>query len=131
MDVKQRMAAHLPDAVESTETHGPLDIAELWLMARAYAGLRHHTSPRRHQERRQHYEALKAHCINSAVSRAPASFLVFIDPGYRHLVVIYHRVDQTLLHLPVAVWRQFAASRVPANNPRGTADGRVGTAAVA
>jgi hypothetical protein len=131
MDVKQRMAAHLPDAVESVERHGPIEIAELWLMARAYSRLRHHTSPRRHQERRQQYEALKAHCINLAVTRAPASFLVFADPGYRHLVVIYHRDDRTLLHLPVSVWCQLAEARGAVNHSRGTGDGRVGTAAVA
>ena len=80
---------------------------------------------------RQKYETLKAHCIKLAVTRAPASFLVFVDPGYRHLVVIYHRDDRTLLHLPVEVWLEFAAARGAANNSRGTTDGRVGTAAVA
>ena len=131
MDVKQRMAAYLPDAVESVERHGPIEIAELWLMARAYSRLRHQTSPRRHQERRQQYEALKAHCINLAVTRAPASFLVFIDPSFRHLMVIYHRVDRTLLHLPVAVWCQFAEARSAANHSRERGDVQRGTAAVA
>ena len=44
MDVKQRMAAYLPDAIASVEKHGPLEIAELWLMARAY---RASVAPRR------------------------------------------------------------------------------------
>jgi hypothetical protein len=131
MDVKQRMAAYLPDAVEGVEKHGPLEIAELWLMARAYSRLRHRTSPRRHPERRQRFETLKAYCVNLAVTRAPALFLVFVDPGYRHLVVIYHRSERTLLHLPVDVWRQATRDRGAAIHSRSTCGGQVGTAAVA
>jgi hypothetical protein len=101
MDVKQRILAHLPDSVEGVERHGPLEIAELWLLARSYSRLRHRTSPRRHPERRQRFETLKAHCISLAVSRAPDLFLIFVDPSYRHLMVFYHRVERTLLHLPV------------------------------
>jgi hypothetical protein len=127
MDVKQRMAAYLPDAVEGVEKHGPIEIAELWLMARAYSRLRHHTSPVRHPERRQQFEALKAHCISLAVARAPELFLVFVDPSYRHLVVIYHRFDRTLLHLPVAVWCPGAGDQGAANR----CHRQVGTAAVA
>jgi hypothetical protein len=131
MDVKQRMAAYLPDAVEGVEKHGPLEIAELWLMARAYSRLRHRTSPRRDPARRQRLERLKAHCINLAVTRAPALFLVFVDPGYRHLVVFYHRTERTLLHLPVVVWSQRAGDPGAANNSPSTCDGQVGRAAVA
>jgi hypothetical protein len=130
MDVKQRMSAYLPDAIDCVEKHGPIEIAELWLMARAYSRLRHRTSPRRHPERRQQFESLKAHCISLAVARAPQLFLVFVDPGHRHLVVIYHRVDRTLLHLPVTVWCKLAVGNEP-NRSRGARDGQIETAAVA
>jgi hypothetical protein len=133
MDVKQRMAAYLPHKVEDVEKDGPVDIAELWLMARAYSRLRHRTSPVRHPERRQQFESLKIHCISLAVARAPAMFLVFVDPGYRHLVVIYHRVERTLLHLPLAMWRQREddARAISLNRSRAIVDAHVETAAVA
>ena len=92
MDVKQRMAADLPDAVESLEKHGPIEIAELWLMARAYSRLRHrHLASPPSRRGGSNTKRSRRICINLAVTRAPASFLVFVDPGYRHLMVIYHR----------------------------------------
>src|SRR5262245_20123626 len=131
MDVKQRMAAYLPHKVEDVEKDGPVDVAELWLMAQAYSRLRHRTSPVRHPERRQQFEALKSHCISLAVARAPALFVVFVDPGYRHLVVIFHRAERTLLHLPVAAWCQRQVDRSALNRSRAISDTRVETAAVA
>ena len=131
MDVKQRIAAYLPHKVEDVEKNGPVEIAELWLMARAYSRLRHRTSPVRHPERRQRFEALKLHCIRLAVARAPAMFLVFVDPGFRHLAVIYHRVERTLLHLPLAVWCERQVDHSAINRSRVISDARVETAAVA
>jgi hypothetical protein len=121
----------LPDAVEGVEQLGPVEIAELWLLARAYSRLRHRTSPRRQPERRQRFEALKVHCISLAVARSPQAFLVFVDPGFRHLVVIYHRVDRTLLHLPKAVWCQLVREATEANRSRAPRDEILEKAAVA
>jgi hypothetical protein len=109
MDVSERIAASLPDAIEHVEKDGP--IAELWLMARAYSRLRHRTSPTRHPEQRRRYENLKSHCIRLAVTRAPEAFLVFADPGNQHLLIIYHRDERTLLHIPLALWGDGAAHR--------------------
>jgi hypothetical protein len=106
MDVKQRIAASLPYSIEDVERDGRVEIAELWLLARAYSRLRHRTSPRLEPERRRRFELLKLHCIKLAVARAPEVFLIFVDPGYRHLVLIYHRRERTLLHLPVGVWQE-------------------------
>jgi hypothetical protein len=104
MDVSERLDAWLPGAVESVEENGPLETAQLWLMARAYSRLRHRTSPRRNPEDRQRFETLKTHCMRLAVVRNPELFLIFVDPAYRHLLIVYHRVERTLLHVPVAVW---------------------------
>jgi hypothetical protein len=106
MDVRQRIAPSLPCSIDDVERHGPVEIAELWLLARAYSRLRNRTSPRLEPERRRRLELLKDHCISLAVARAPELFLVFVDPGYRHLVLIYHRHERTLLHLPVGIWQQ-------------------------
>src|SRR6478609_1069712 len=100
MDVTERIAVCLPAPGERLEEIGPLETGELWLMARACSRLCHRTSPRRSPEERERFETLKHQCIRLAVARDPDLFLVFVDPGHRHLVIIYHRVERTLLHVP-------------------------------
>jgi hypothetical protein len=109
MDVRERIAAGLPESGEFLEANGHVETAELWLMARAYSRLRHRTS-RWNLEGRRRFEILKDQCVRLAVSRDPDLFLVFADPGKSHLVIIYHRVERNLLHVPLAVWNEGAGS---------------------
>jgi hypothetical protein len=100
MDVMDRISGGLPLAVEELDAEGPHDVAQLWLLARAYSRLRHKTSPRRN---RSLIELLKTHCLRRALTRDPDLFLVFVDPGLPHLRVVYHRDERNLLHIPVTV----------------------------
>jgi hypothetical protein len=100
MDVRKRIKAGLPLAVEDIEAEGPWQVADLWLCARAYSRLRHKAKPPREQQR---FATLKIHCIRVALARDPGLFLVFVDPGFSHLRLIYHRAERNLLHVPVNV----------------------------
>ena len=101
MDGMNGFAQGLPYALEDLESHGPRATAELWLMARLYSRLRHRTSPRKRPLERLRFESLKTHCIRLALERDPSRFLVFVDPGFPHLRLIYHRDERNLLHLPL------------------------------
>ena len=111
MDVSERIKATLPDSIEHVENDGPIEVAELWLMARAYSRLRHRSSPQRYPERRARFEKLKTHCIRLAIAREPETFLVFVDPENQQLLIVYHRVERTLLHLPCTRWHGCLENR--------------------
>jgi hypothetical protein len=98
MDVVERIAAGLPRTFKELAANGPHQVAELWLLARAYSRLGHKTPPGR--DRRQ-CESLKTQCVRLALATEPDLFLVMVDPGLTHLWLIYHRVERTLLHVPV------------------------------
>jgi hypothetical protein len=100
MDVTERIAAGLPADLADLARDGPEDVAQLWLLARAYSRLRHQTSAR---PGRMRLEALKAHCVRRALAREPGLFFVFVDPSWPHLWLIYHRVERNLLHVPVTI----------------------------
>jgi hypothetical protein len=97
------IAPGLPRAIEDLEFDGPRNSSELWNLARIYSRLRHRTSPRKHPVEHGQFSDLKSHCIRLALARDPTGFLVFADPGSPHLWLIYHRVERSVLHLPVEV----------------------------
>jgi len=100
MDVRDRIAEGPPCSAEELEAIGPLDVEELWLLARAYSRLRHRTCSRKHAKEHGRLCLLKAHCVRLAVSQEPGLFLLFPDPGRPELTVVYHRVERNLLHVP-------------------------------
>jgi hypothetical protein len=101
MDVIEPITASLPNSVDQLEERGLLETEQLWVLARAYSRLRRRTSPRRDARQRERFEILKRHCVRLAVARSPDLFLVFVDPEFRHLLIVYHRVDRSLVHVPV------------------------------
>jgi len=118
MDVAEQIRTGLPFTVEELEAAGPYEIAELWLLARTYSQLRRRNCTRRG---RGGFEAMKRHCLELALARAPELFFVFVDPGIPHLWVIYHRVERNLLHVPVtnsqwshSLWDTVAPTISPA-----------------
>jgi hypothetical protein len=101
MDVIESVTACLPDALDAAEELGQLETDQLWLLARGCSRRRHRASPRRDASELQRWETLKRHCVRLAVARAPELFLVFVDPEFRHLLIVYHRIDRSLLHVPL------------------------------
>lgn len=106
MEHSTRTAEFLPCTVDSSEECESLPTKELWFRARTYSRLRHRTSPRRNSEKRRRYEALKLHYLRRATANEPDAFVTFADPGIPHLLVVYHRIERTLLHVPVAAWTE-------------------------
>jgi hypothetical protein len=101
--IRERIAMGVPLEVSELEADGPLAVSQLWVLARSYSKLRHRSSPRREPAEHRRFERLKIHCVRKAVARGPDLFLVFLDPGFPHLWLIYHRVERNLLHIPVAI----------------------------
>lgn len=106
MEYSIQSAELLPGTVDSVEECESLSTKELWIRARTFSRLRHRASPRREPEKRREYEALKLHYLRHATLREPNIFLIFIDPGFPHLVLVYHRFERNLLHVPLEVWNE-------------------------
>lgn len=127
MDAPERIVAGLPFDVEEIEADGRLDVSTLWTLARAYSRLRHRTSPKREAAEHRRFDGLKTYCVRLAVSREPDLFLVFVDPGTPHLRLVYHRVERTMLHLPIAIELRPDAHRENGAFGKGTSHDQAGT----
>ena len=127
MDAPERIVAGLPFDVEEIEADVRLDVSTLWTFARAYSRLRHRTSPKREAAKHRRFDRLKTYCVRLAVSREPDLFLVFVDPGMPHLRLVYHRVERTMLHLPITTQLRPDAHRENGAFGNGTSRDQTGT----
>lgn len=99
----ERMPSQLPLEISDLEAGGPLTVAELWSLARFYSRLRNRSSATKKPRDRERYEAMKFHCVREVIARERGLFLIFLDPESPHLWIIYHRIEQNLLHILVAI----------------------------
>lgn len=106
MEHSTRGEEWVPGTFDELEEGDPLETRELWIMARIYSRLRHRTSPSRDPEKRQQFEDLKLRCLRRAIALEPTLFLTLPDPGFPHLLIIYHHAERTFLHVPLAVWNE-------------------------
>jgi hypothetical protein len=104
MEHSIRAEESLADTIDELDEGDSHPTEELWHLARTYSRLRHRH--RRDPDGRERFEDLKVNCLRRATTREPELFLIFIDPGFPHLLIVYHQVERTFLHVPLAVWNQ-------------------------